>query len=429
MDRFIIFILTLIEISGFMLLWNLINKECSNRVIKSIIVVFSTALIVTASTFIEIDINSLVSYLFLLLAIKITFKKEINQLLIEFSLLACLCIMLQLVIIFIFSIYDITLLKGMDFLKSLAADITYFLIILCIYKFVPIEKISIIYKQKRTQIYFFCFNLMVYIIWAKSTWDYARPSSIYGIALFLALPAIFIVGNIFLSIRHMRNKELQKSLEDYQRYAPVISQLLEDVRRRQHDFKNHLNTIYGLVQVSDEKNLKETIRQYVHSLNSSLNDIEDILHIESTVVTAIIYNKINEARTKNIDFKYFIQCSILQYPLKDYELSEVLNNLLDNAFEAVSEPCCTDRKVYMTLDSSAEGYTIEIGNTGEPISPENISKIFGRGFSTKGEQGRGYGLYNVKRIIEGCNSRLQLSLRDGYTVFSIIFPYPNQTNM
>lgn len=404
-----------------MFLWNLINRQYSKRLIKSVLIVAITSSFVVATTLISLNINSLIDYFFLILAIKVMFKKNFNRLITEFCLLACVCIILQLIIIFIFNIHSIPELEGNDFYKSLSADITYLLVTICIYRFAPIKKLTIIYKQNSTQIYFFCFNLMIFIVSAKCVWDYSRPLPINTTIIFLAIPAILILGNIALSVYHIKNKELQKSLDDYEKYAPVISQLLEDVRRRQHDFKNHLNTIYGLIQVSDEKNLKETIRQYIHSLNTSLDNIENILHIENTVVTAIIYNKINEALIKNIDFKYFIQYYSLKYPLEDYELSEVLNNLLDNAFEAVSSSEYSEKTVNLTLGNTAEQCIIEISNTGHSIAPENIPRLFNKDFSTKGEKGHGYGLYNVKKIVDFYNGSIQLSFKDGFTVFSIIF--------
>jgi sensor histidine kinase regulating citrate/malate metabolism len=135
-------------------------------------------------------------------------------------------------------------------------------------------------------------------------------------------------------------------------------------------------------------------------------------------VTAIIYNKINEAAKYNIEFKYSIQGDST-FPFKDYELSEVLNNLLDNAFEAVLNSEDNFRKVFLNIGQLEENCIIEIGNTGKRIEFNDIGRIFDAGYTTKGGEDHGYGLYNVKKIVESYGCRIQLSYENNYTIFSI----------
>lgn len=261
-------------------------------------------------------------------------------------------------------------------------------------------------------------NLLIYIVIAKWVWNFKRHEFLDVIALYLTIPVVFILVNLFFLEYNMKNNEIKKSLEEYEKYSAVISKLLEDVRIRQHDFKNHLNTIYSLVLVSDEKNLKETIAQYMGSLNTSMENMEKVLQIDNTVITAILYNKINEAARNGIEFKYSIQGGSI-FPFKDYELSEILNNLLNNAFEAVLSSKGDSKKVFLNIGCYVDNYIVEIGNTGERIEFNDIGKIFNLGYTTKTGRNRGYGLYNVKKIVESYGGRIQLSFENGYTIFTI----------
>jgi signal transduction histidine kinase len=305
-----------------------------------------------------------------------------------------------------------------EFINNLIANLICLAVSCCTYKFIPYGKLIIFFRQESSKIYFFSVNLLIYIVTAKWVWNFKRHEFLDVIALYLTIPIVFILANMFFLEYHMKNNDLKKSLEEYKKYSPVISKLLEDVRRRQHDFKNHLNTVYGLVQVSDEKNLKETIRKYIDSLNLSLENMERVLQINNTVVTAIIYNKINEAAKYNIDFKYRIQGDS-KFPFKDHELSEVLNNLLDNAFDAVLNSENDFKRVFLNIGDLEQNCIIEIGNTGERIEFNDIGKIFNAGYTTKQGENRGYGLYNVKKIVESYGGRIQLSFENGYTIFSI----------
>lgn len=418
MSNYKIFIVVLLEVGSFMLLWNMFNRDYEKTVLKSIAIVFCTSLVVLITNYIYPPLQFFVSYLFLFLAIKLTFKKNIKYLLLEFGLVMAVFGIMQLTLIIILRLSIPDFMAKDDFIYLLIANIICMLLSLYIYKYLSYGKLKIFFKQESSKIYFFSVNLLIYIVIAKWVWNFKRHEFLDVIALYLVIPIVFILANLFFLEYNMKNNEMKKSLEEYQKYSTVIWNLLQDVRRRQHDFKNHLNTIYSLVLVSDEKNLKETIAQYMDSLNTSMENMEKVLQIDNTVVTAILYNKINEASKNGIEFKYAIQGGSI-FPFKDYELSEVLNNLLDNAFEAVLNSKSDLKKVFLNIDYLEENYIIEIGNTGKRIEFNDIGKIFDLGYTTKKGENRGYGLYNVKKIVESYGGRIQLSFENSYTIFSI----------
>ena len=98
-------------------------------------------------------------------------------------------------------------------------------------------------------------------------------------------------------------------------------------------------------------------------------------------------------------------------------MSEILTNLIDNAFEAVA--CQEDQLIEVEIYEEEGNSIIEVRNSGITVKDENIEKIFERGFSTKGGKGRGYGLYNVRRIVEGTGGSAKIYIEDNYTVFKL----------
>ena len=246
-------------------------------------------------------------------------------------------------------------------------------------------------------------------------WNISGRGNVY---LYLTIPILLILVHLLCLAYRTKRRKREKALEDYWKYSQVILGLLEDVRRRQHEFKNHLNTIYSLMLVSDEKNMKDTILQYMDSINHSMEDMEKILNIDNVVVTAILYNKLNEAREKGITFHYHIQrdCKL---PYREHELSEILNNLLDNAFEAVLDRETENRKVFLNVGCLEDGCVLEVGNSGDRIQFRDICRIFEAGYTTKAGENRGYGLTNVKKIVESYGGRIQLSFENDFTIFSV----------
>jgi two-component system sensor histidine kinase AgrC len=96
--------------------------------------------------------------------------------------------------------------------------------------------------------------------------------------------------------------------------------------------------------------------------------------------------------------------------------------LLDNAIEAAEKiDVKLEREVLLTLGEEGKKKIIEVKNSGEAIELKNIENIFQKGFSTKKGKHRGYGLYNVKRIVNKNNATIELSFRDKYTIFKVLF--------
>ncbi|WP_252216664.1 GHKL domain-containing protein [Clostridium sp. CMCC3677] len=217
----------------------------------------------------------------------------------------------------------------------------------------------------------------------------------------------------------MKISEEKKSMLIKNTYNPVILNIIEEVKSKQHDFKNHLNTINGIIETTDKENLKKYLKEYIHSLNYSTKSLEDILYINEPTIGAIIYNKLCKAKKNNIKFSYFINNDLKELKLKSYELSEILTNLLDNAFEAVEN--MANKEVILNITYEDNENILEIKNEGIPTSLSNISKIFERGFSTKEGNNRGYGLYNVKKIVEQSGGNIQLFFEDKYIIFRILF--------
>lgn len=418
MNNYEEFILIFLEVGSFMLLWNKFNKKYENRLYKSALIVLFTSIVVLITNNIYSPLQFFVNFIFAFIAIKVAFKKNIKHLLLEFGFLIVIIGIMQLAIIIMLRVSIQAFMVKDDFIYLLIGDLIFMLLSFCIYKYVSYEKIKIFFRQESSKIYFFSVNLLMYIAIAKWAWNYKRHEFLDEIALYLVIPIVFILANLFLLEYEMKKNEIKKSMENYQKYSPAISKLLEDVRRRQHDFKNHLNTVYSLVLVSDEKNLKKIVTEYMNSLNTSLESMEKLLQIDNTVVAAIIYNKINEAAKNNIEFKYIINGDY-KFPFKDHELSEILNNLLDNAFDTVLNSKSDFKKVFLNIGTLEENCIIEIGNTGERIEFNDIGKIFSAGYTTKEGEHRGYGLYNVKKIVESYGNRIQLSFENNYTIFSI----------
>ena len=95
----------------------------------------------------------------------------------------------------------------------------------------------------------------------------------------------------------------------------------------------------------------------------------------------------------------------------------VINNLLNNAIEATK----ISEKKHISVDiKKVERYRIEIKNnsSGLNIDANKIQDFFQKGFSSKGK-GRGYGLYNVKKIVKKYKGSIYARVIEDYLVIEI----------
>lgn len=113
------------------------------------------------------------------------------------------------------------------------------------------------------------------------------------------------------------------------------------------------------------------------------------------------------------------------YVKKQYQFLSIFRNLLDNALEASSS-----QKIRLDFSLKAEGDNLAftLANDGPEIKPENLSRIFSPGFSTKinyttGQVKRGLGLSLVRDLAENeLSGSVTAGCSGGLTFFTVTVP-------
>jgi len=410
------FIITFIELSAFMLLWQKFRLKEENNLFKNLIIILISAFVMAITNNMKVYYNMFLNYLILIFSVSYFYHKKFIHALLEFCLILIVIILLQLIVIFSLNFFNLS--HYLDpFLFDVIANVIILTISIGIYYLIP-KKINILEINSNIT-YYFIINFLGYIVIFKIIWEYDKSIILNNVFLIILGQTILLILNLILYNYIMKLTEEKKSMLIKNTYNPVILNIIEEIKSKQHDFKNHLNTINGIIDTVDKENLKNCLKEYIQSLNYSTKSLEDILYINDPIIGAIIYNKLCKAKKNNIKFSYFIDTDLKELKLKSYELSEILTNLLDNAFEAIENR--TNKEVILNITYQDNKNMLEIKNEGIPINLSNISKIFERGFSTKEGNNRGYGLYNIKKIVEQSGGNIQLFFEDNYTIFRILF--------
>ncbi|MCD3275822.1 sensor histidine kinase [Clostridium botulinum] len=410
-------IVSILELILIMYLWNKFCLRDKSSIYKNIVILVLSSGVI--SVCIYMNLNVIFSYLIIIFIGSITYEKNIFKTILEFCIFLAMDMMLQLI--------DVCILTNLIGIKYKAnfnqnASIVLFNLtfVVALYNLVLKNKRIYVKHINKRLIGCFIVNYGLYITISKLIWEYDKNIILRHVFSYATILTVIFLIQVYLYRYIIKVTEYKKELEVRNKYLPIIESITEDIRTRQHDFKNYINTINGFIQICSKDELMDRLKEYIGNLNSSNKDIEDIMYINNTVVKAIIYSKVREAQKYNIDFSYNIENNFLEDILKDYEISNILNNILNNAFEVVREQE-NNRIVILNILCENNNNIIEIRNNGKHIESNDFYNIFKKGFSTKSGTKRGYGLYNVKKIVDLNKGKIQLFSENNFTIFKILF--------
>lgn len=299
----------------------------------------------------------------------------------------------------------------------LLSIIMFSLIVLLRYRFIT-KKIKISeFLSKFRSINIIILNLFVFILLIKllAANDLMKTEIVIQITI---LGLILIGVNCYFYVFLYKTLNEKKKSEIKKSFNPLINDLMGKVKANEHEYKNHLNTIWSIAQVSEPEDIKGKIKEYIGNIIDDNEEFSMLLDVENTIVKAVLYNKGQRAEKLGVKYTYKINSNLKDISLDNSELTVVLSNLLNNAIEATS--MIKNKEIEVEIYEDSKKYTINVRNYSEGVKAENLSNIFKIGYSTKGE-GRGYGLYNVKQIVEKHKGKIQISLDEDIVDMKIIF--------
>lgn len=188
-----------------------------------------------------------------------------------------------------------------------------------------------------------------------------------------------------------------------------------EMRKQRHDFMNHLQVVYSLIEIGEEK---EAVK-YIENVHSDLARIGKNLKTSIPALNALISAKENDANEMGIAFTCNVKSALEQFPLESWKLCRITGNLIDNAFDALSDT--NSAFVRIEITENEKSYFLSVSNNGPQISPDVLEKICEAGFSTKGEN-RGMGLKIVTEIIDEAGGNLFVQSTNAKTEFKAEIP-------
>ena len=231
----------------------------------------------------------------------------------------------------------------------------------------------------------------------------------------LLLTVLILVGclTVFVSM-YLRQRQQFDALEESYRN---LEQLNSDLRAQRHDYLNHLQVVYGLMELEEYEELKA----YLSPIYKGMMKTGKALKTKNPAVNALLRAKMAEAESMGIDFYVEVQSDLKDLSMEPWELCKVLSNLMDNAMTAL-ESNHNEKKMRVDIGEDRKNYFFTVSNNGPAIPKEWQERIFHEGFTTKKESGHGMGLYIVTQVLKAYHGNLKLSSTEEETSFSISVP-------
>lgn len=248
----------------------------------------------------------------------------------------------------------------------------------------------------------------VYFVFLKFSKVYSWNEVIPFVVFSVLLLGIILQWQNEKRIAEQRKREL----EIYEKYNLLYKELIVEVRKRQHDFNNHLNVLLSMsCSCEDKESLERMQSAYCAELLKRNKSNMLLRENIPSVLAGFLYSKFSQAEENGIDVKYTLAISEVENTFSFIDLVEIIGNLFDNALEAAGKTESGKRSIMLDMEQYEGGLRICISNTCVNVNREDIDLFMKEGYSQKGE-GHGLGLGNIQRIIQKYHGSFEMGLDD-----------------
>lgn len=238
-------------------------------------------------------------------------------------------------------------------------------------------------------------------------------SELYNWYILFIVFSFMVIINCFFTVRDiqlLRNSDMHYNM--VKNTLEELQNLNTTLRAQRHDFMNHLQVVYGLMEMEDYKDASE----YIEKVYNDIQKVNEVLRTSNPAVNALLQAKVLYSEKRGIVTKLKIKTQLVDLKIPAWEFCRVLGNIIDNAIYALQQKE-NNRLIYIELSEDLKNYYFKIRNNGGKIPDNVIDKIFQVGVTTKGDKGDGMGLAIVKEIIEEHGGNVEVFSEEEHTEF------------
>lgn len=229
---------------------------------------------------------------------------------------------------------------------------------------------------------------------------------VVGLALINSLVTIVSVvyGN------RLRNNNLIEAMKN-------LEELNTTLRVQRHDYLNHLQVVYGLIELEEY----EEAKKYMEPVFNDIIKVSRALKTTKPAINALLQAKLEAADKNKVHMTLNVKTDLKHLKIEPWELCKVLANIIDNGITALLLKS-NERHLIVDIKEEGECYLFMISNNGPIIASNQLEQIFKPGYTTKEGADHGMGLYIVEKIIESSGGTINVTSSEEKTSFYIQLP-------
>ncbi|WMM24858.1 GHKL domain-containing protein [Tissierella sp. MB52-C2] len=397
----------------------LVGSTKSNRKKIIIFILIFSVLMALSRRYLPCKYNILIALVLIMTIIFILYKQDIEQTIYISIICIIIILLIQFMIVGILQILFMDI--KLNFTHGIIAQIMGFLGIILVSRYIPLNYLYRYVLMNNKVFKYITLNIFVLLVSMLLYWNIDIDGALKNIVIIAVISLGIIYVNFVLIKNGLKNEYEQQQLQTYEKYIPVIDELIQELRIKQHEFDNHIQALNMIIFTNMDYGKRiRAMENYMNDIKGN-NNLGDLIKLDNKVLAGFLYSKIKNAEELGIQFEILIEDYGFKLNLKDYEIIETIGNLINNAFETDIE----NNVVILKLKKEKDMNVIEVRNKHPYLKNENINRIFNKGFSTKLGNRRGFGLYNIREIVKKYNGNIEIMNEiyndDNYIIFRVLF--------
>ena len=225
--------------------------------------------------------------------------------------------------------------------------------------------------------------------------------------LLVGVAAAVIIWGAVMDIREaMSTRRLLSQLDAMDDTIDAMEKLNNTLRAQRHDFLNHLQVVYSLMEMEEYGEANT----YIEKVYGRITAVSRVLKTASAPINALLQVKLAACEKAGVQVTLNITSTWKELPISGWEMCKVLSNLIDNAIDAMADLPDGKKHLTITLTENLKEYVFSVANTGTPIPPDDQQRIFEPGVTTKSD-GHGMGLFIVRETLRHYGGDIQVTKR------------------
>lgn len=213
---------------------------------------------------------------------------------------------------------------------------------------------------------------------------------------------------------YVERGELLESMEERVALSQQLTganAMVETLRTVNHEFKNKLHVILGLLETGNTAGAKEYILEASLASSEAVSDIGK--RITNASVAALLIGKQMRANELGMTFILKQDTVFLDKNVPSTgSLVTILGNLIENAMEELNSKDFEEKRIEIGLYMSEDHTIILCDDTGGGIPEDILVKIYDRHTSTKGA-GHGNGLHTIREVVDFYEGTIHIDTEKG----------------